>query len=185
MKKFGLITLILLSVLFACSEDGMVDQRSSDADEATTHSKIQEEEFDLEEAAEENKESNDETGVTADENLSTIKVVIGDAFFEAKIYDSAAATDFLSRLPLTLSMSDLNQNEKYAYLNSRVAMEEPTAPSTIYSGDIMYWSSDSLVLFYETFQNSYGGYQRLGYIEDTQDLSAALGKGDVEVTFSR
>ena len=41
-----------------------------------------------------------------------------------------------------------------------------------------------VVLFYTTFSNSYGGYVRLGHIEDISGLASALGTGSVQVTFS-
>ena len=47
----------------------------------------------------------------------------------------------------------------------------------------MCWSSNTLVLFYNTYSNSHGGYVKLGYIEDISGLKEALGKANVQVTF--
>jgi hypothetical protein len=57
-------------------------------------------------------------------------------------------------------------------------------PATIRAGEIMLWSSNALVLFYNTFPNSYGGYVKLGYVVDATGLADALGSGDVQVTFT-
>ncbi|WP_165972417.1 cyclophilin-like fold protein [Paenibacillus piri] len=63
-------------------------------------------------------------------------------------------------------------------------VESTELPETIRAGEIMCWSSNSLVLFYHTFSNSYSGYVRIGYIKDVTGLASALGRGNVEVTFS-
>ena len=79
-------------------------------------------------------------------------------------------------------MHELNGNEKYCYMN-----ESPPASSRrvgqIRTGDLMLYGSDCLVLFYESFQTSYS-YTPLGHAENAEELAAALGTGDVEVTFA-
>ena len=50
------------------------------------------------------------------------------------------------------------------------------------SGDLMMYGSKTLVLFYETFSTSYS-YTKIGQIDDTEDLTKALGTKNVTVTF--
>ncbi len=81
-------------------------------------------------------------------------------------------------------MSELNGREKYYHLPENLPSPVTEKPATIRAGEIMLWSSNSLVLFYSTFSNSYGGYVKLGYVEDATGLESALGSGSVQVTFT-
>jgi hypothetical protein len=111
-----------------------------------------------------------------------IKITIGNKEMTAVMYDNTTVRNFVSMLPLTLDMSELNGNEKYYYLADNL----PTATErvgSIKTGDIMLYGSNCLVLFYKNFSTSYS-YTKLGYIEDTSGLTSALGNNNVQVTFS-
>ena len=45
-----------------------------------------------------------------------LEIAVGGLVFPATLADSAAAQAFAQKLPLTLSMRELNGNEKYCYL---------------------------------------------------------------------
>jgi hypothetical protein len=111
----------------------------------------------------------------------TIKIVIGQANFKAILESNAAASEFKNMLPLTISMKDLNSNEKFFDLSNNLPANASN-PRTINAGDMMLWGSNTLVLFYKTFNTSYS-YTRLGKIENPNGLSRALGSGNVTVTF--
>ncbi|MEK3685044.1 cyclophilin-like fold protein [Paenibacillus sp. FSL R10-2736] len=116
--------------------------------------------------------------------MSTMNITVGNRTFKAKMYDNETTQALIAQMPMTVNMSELNGQEKYYHFPSGLPVESTEAPATIHAGEIMVWSSNSLVLFYNTFSNSYGGYTKLGYIEDISGLTAALGMGAVQVTFS-
>jgi hypothetical protein len=73
----------------------------------------------------------------------------------------------------------LNGNEKYFDLEGSLPANASN-PGTIKSGDLMLYGSGTLVLFYKSFSTSYS-YTRIGHIDDTNGLAAALGSGSVVV----
>ena len=122
---------------------------------------------------------------SVDENSNSMKdtvlITIGSNQFTATLESNTAANEFKKMLPLTINMKDLNSNEKFFDLASNLPTNAAN-PRTINSGDLMLWGSNTLVLFYKSFNTSYS-YTRLGKIENPSGLSQALGSGNVTVTF--
>lgn len=111
-----------------------------------------------------------------------LNVQVGNEDFTATLTDNPSSQALVEMLPLTLSMDDMNANEKFYFLDSNL----PTAsqrPNEIINGDLMLYGSNCLVMFYETFSPSYS-YTRLGSIDNPNGLKEALGQGNVTVTFS-
>lgn len=103
------------------------------------------------------------------ENIVTnIKVKINNNIYNANIESNETAQKFISKLPLTLNMNELNGNEKYSYLDESLP-NNPIKPTTINKGDIMLFGSNCLVIFYKTFNTSYS-YTKIGHIENMPDL---------------
>ena len=129
-------------------------------------------------------ETHTEPPVTEEEpEMSKIEIIAGDKTFSAALYDNAAAKALMDMLPLTLDMSELNGNEKYYYLDTSLPTNAGR-PSGIKTGDIMLYGNSCLVLFYESFSTSYS-YTPIGHIDDPAGLAAALGNGNVQVTFRK
>ena len=110
-----------------------------------------------------------------------ITIRIGDKSFAATLADNATATAFKKLLPLSITMTELNGNEKLARLPGTMPARAST-PSSIQTGDMMLYGSNTLVLFYKSFSTTYS-YTEIGQIDDPAGLEAALGSGNVAVTF--
>ena len=115
------------------------------------------------------------------EREDTMTVTINGQQFTAVLYENETANDLRDMLPMTITMNELNGNEKYFYFD-RSLPTDSMRPGTIHEGDLMLYGSNCLVLFYDTFQSSYS-YTKIGYIEDTSGLQSALGSGNVIVRF--
>lgn len=112
----------------------------------------------------------------------TIKIQIGDKNFNAILYDNDSVKEWITQMPMTIDMSELNGNEKYYYMPADLPADSQSIKN-IYTGDLMLYGSDCLVLFYKDFQTSYK-YTKLGYLQDTSGLEEALGRENIKVTFS-
>ena len=110
-----------------------------------------------------------------------IKITFGTASFVATTYNNATAKAFIALLPITVTMNELNGNEKYYYLSGNLP-DSPSNPSTIQNGDLMLYGSNCIVLFYETFSTSYS-YTNIGSIDNPIGLKTALGSNNPTVTF--
>lgn len=115
-------------------------------------------------------------------NALSIEITVNGRTFSATLCDNETARAFKDMLPLALTMSELNGNEKYYYLPDNLP-KNSSRPSRINTGDIMLYGSDCLVIFYEGFSTSYS-YTPIGKIDDPDGLAAALGSGSVQVAFN-
>lgn len=111
-----------------------------------------------------------------------IRITIGGKSFTATLEANEAGNAFAARSPMTITMSEMNGNEKYYYLSDHLPTDS-YRPGTIRNGDLMLYGSNCFVIFYKTFASSYS-YTRLGRIMNPEDLAATLGSGSVTVTLS-
>lgn len=112
-----------------------------------------------------------------------MKITINGRSFTAKADGGAAAQAFARLLPLDVTMSELNGNEKYYYLDEPLPQNAQRV-GRIEAGDIMLWGDDCVVIFYESFSTPYS-YTRLGRIENAEGLKEAAGAGAAQVTFEK
>lgn len=85
---------------------------------------------------------------TQESKTVKIRLKVGDQELPATLLDNATARDFAAQLPLTLSMQDLFQREKFASLPR--ALSEAGPRSDAYEvGQIGYWSpGPDVAVFY-------------------------------------
>jgi hypothetical protein len=110
-------------------------------------------------------------------------MTVGERRFAITLTNNAAARAFAAQLPLTLDMSELNGNEKHAELPKGLPAKA-SRPGAIRNGDLMLYGTDTLVVFYSTFESSYS-YTRLGRVDDPAGLAQALGRRNARVLFSK
>ena len=110
-------------------------------------------------------------------------MTVGERRFAVTLADNETARAFAALLPQTLVMREHNGNEKYASLPQALPTNASRA-GTIHAGDLMLYGTDTLVVFYVTFNSSYQ-YTRLGRVDDPAGLAQALGRRSVQVVFSK
>jgi hypothetical protein len=110
----------------------------------------------------------------------TLRLV--DTELTATLVDSETTRDFLSLLPLELTLSDFRETEKISDLPRQLSTAG--APEGHEVGDITYYAPwGNLAIFYEGGEYS-RGLVRLGRIDS--DIEALAGsRGEVAVTVSR
>lgn len=76
----------------------------------------------------------------------TITLSINDNNFEIQLEQNETTNKLLELLPLEITMSDLNNNEKYYYLDEKLPTNS-YSPKTIEAGDVMLYGNNCLVIF--------------------------------------
>ncbi len=102
------------------------------------------------------------------EKLTDMKLIIttDKEVVHARLYDSAAAKDFIAMLPLTLTLEDYNKTEKIAGLPKRLSTNGAPDGYTPHKGDIAFYAPwGNLCIFYHDFRYS-SGLVQLGKIDD-------------------
>jgi hypothetical protein len=85
---------------------------------------------------------------TLESQIMKIRLKIDDKVITATLNDSKTTRDFVSLLPLTLTMNDLFRREKFAHL-PRAISEEGKRTHTYEVGQVVYWSpGPDVAIFY-------------------------------------
>ena len=101
-------------------------------------------------------------------------MTIGTQRFTVSLENNPTTRALVQLLPITLDMLELNGNEKHGRLPSSLPTDA-VRPGTIRTGDVLLYGSDTLVVFYDTFQSSYS-YTPIGRIKESAGLAQALGR---------
>lgn len=114
--------------------------------------------------------------------VDTMTATLNDAQVTIELKDNDTARALAARLPFSLSLGELNGNEKYAYLDASLP-SNATRPGRVEKGDVMLFGNDCLVIFYESFDTSYS-YTRIGRITDPDALDGIAGAPSVDAQFA-
>jgi hypothetical protein len=94
-----------------------------------------------------------------------IRINVDGARLTATLDDTAASRDFVSLLPLTLTLEDYNGTEKISDLPKKLSTKDAPAGIDPSIGDITYYSPwGNLAIFYKDFAYS-RGLVKLGRID--------------------
>ncbi len=117
---------------------------------------------------------------SAEESGMKIKLTVGDKVPAATLIDSKTTRDFISLLPLTLTLKDYAGTEKISDLPKRLSTEGAPSGSDPSVGDITYYAPwGNLAIFYKDFGYA-SGLVILGKIDSGIETFNA--PGSVKVT---
>jgi hypothetical protein len=116
--------------------------------------------------------------INIQESTNFVVALINDKQYKIVLEDNNTAKFFANMLPKVFKMDELNGNEKYIYLDTKLP-SNPSNPKKIYAGDVMLYGDNCLVIFYKSFDTQYS-YTKIGHIDNLPDL----GKESVTVKFS-
>jgi hypothetical protein len=109
-----------------------------------------------------------------------VRITIGEKVFTAALTDSETARDFVSLLPLTLTLEDYAGTEKISDLPKKLSTKGAPAGSDPSAGDIAYYAPwGNLAIFYKDFGYS-NGLIILGKVDG--DMEAFNTAGSVKAT---
>lgn len=128
-------------------------------------------------------ENNIEEGFNMNNQNENIKInlTVNNKTFSATLENNETTRELTQMFPMTIQMSDLNSNEKYNYLDTNLTTNASRV-SRINAGDIKLFGNSCLVVFYESFSNSYS-YTDLGRVDNVNDFVGELGSGNVTIRF--
>ena len=112
-------------------------------------------------------------------NMSEIKVIINNKTYTLKLDKNKTTDEFIKLLPQEFTMNELNNNEKYVYIDNHLTTNSYN-PKYIEKGDVMLYGDNCLVIFYKSFDTNYS-YTKIGHIDNLDNL----GKENITVKFEK
>lgn len=112
-------------------------------------------------------------------NSKSAKLLINNKEYSITLEDNETVDALINNMPLNLSMSNLNGNEFYSYLDFTLSTNSYN-PGKINKGDIYLYGNNCLVIFYESFNTSYS-YTKIGKLDDIEVLDNIKDKNNIIV----
>ena len=123
--------------------------------------------------------NNNQEENNSNEVINEVRAIINDKEYMINLEDNETSRKFVNILPQELTMSELNGNEKYNYLDISFPTNS-SDPERINAGDVMLYGDNCLVLFYKSFKTSYS-YTKIGHIDNLPDLE----NGSITIRFEK
>ena len=111
------------------------------------------------------------------EEMNNTKIIINNNSYDIELENNETTNELLKKLPLEISMKELNGNEYYSYLDFNLKNNEEKVKN-INAGDVMLYGDNCIVIFYKSFTTTYN-YTRIGHINNIDNLKEDLEKGKV------
>lgn len=184
-----LLVIFLLPGLAACSSQNPMNGQTSEtigegeSEEIQSASSIEGLTVKTDQSSNEDKQQNNPQEEEKVEQ-NQFYITAGETVFTAVFSDNSSAEAFkklLAEEPLTIDMHDYGSFEKVGEIGGTLPRNDEQI--TTEPGDVILYLGTSITIYYDT--NSWN-FTRLGKIQDAtkEDLLAALGNGNVTVTFS-
>lgn len=184
-----LLVIFLLPGLAACSSQNPMNGQTSEtigegeSEEIQSASSIEGLTVKTDQSSNEDKQQNNPQEEEKVEQ-NQFYITAGETVFTAVFSDNSSAEAFkklLAEEPLTVDMHDYGSFEKVGEIGGTLPRNDEQI--TTEPGDVILYLGTSITIYYDT--NSWN-FTRLGKIQDAtkEDLLAALGNGNVTVTFS-
>ena len=119
-----------------------------------------------------------DNNVEIEENV--MKININNEEYVINVENETLMEELFNSLPEKFTMTELNGNEKYYYLNSNMKNANSVTVGQVQKGDVMLFGSDCLVIFYDSFETEFR-YTKIGHIDNLGDL----GNGNVDVSITK
>ena len=113
-------------------------------------------------------------------NSKSAKLLIDNTEYIITLEDNETVDALVNNMPLDLSMSNLNGNEFYSYLDFTLPTNSYD-PDKINKGDIYLYGNNCLVIFYESFNTSYS-YTKIGKLDNIEVLDNIKDKNNIIVS---
>lgn len=94
-----------------------------------------------------------------------IRMIIGDTVLTGRLWNNATARDLIAQLPLTLTFSDFNAQEKLATLPRKLSLEGVPKGDNPNPREIGYYAPSDHLVFYYTDISYFNGIVRIGQFD--------------------
>ena len=119
------------------------------------------------------------TNINNNSNSKNVKLLIDNKEYSITLEDNETVDALVNNMPFDLSMSNLNGNEFYSYLDFTLPTNSYD-PGKINKGDIYLYGNNCLVIFYESFNTSYS-YTKIGKLDNIEVLDNIKNKNHIIV----